>query len=128
MSINCKTKHFSRWAAKVGLSNAVLKAAIREMQAGLIDADLGGGLVKKRVAFPGRGKRGSARTILATNRTERWIYIYGFEKKERDNITPKELEALRLLAADLLRLSDEQVLAAIRQGVLVEVDDEKNKA
>ena len=127
MSINCKTKHFSRWAAKVGLSNAALKAAVREMQAGLIDADLGGGLVKKRVAFPGRGKRGSARTILATNRAERWIYIYGFEKKERDNITPKELEALRLLAADLLRLSDEQVLAAIRQGVLVEVDDEKNK-
>jgi len=128
MSLNCKTKHFSRWAAKVGLSNAVLKAAVREMQAGLIDADLGGGLVKKRIAFPGRGKRGSTRTILATNRAERWIYIYGFEKNERDNITKKELEALRLLAADLLRLSDEQVLAAIRQGVLVEVDDEKNRA
>ena len=128
MSLNCKTKHFSRWAAKVGLSNAVLKAAVREMQAGLIDADLGGGLVKKRIAFPGRGKRGSTRTILANNRAERWIYIYGFEKNERDNITKKELEALRLLAADLLRLSDEQVLAAIRQGVLVEVDDEKNRA
>ena len=128
MGLNCKTKHFSRWAAKVGLSNAVLKAAVREMQAGLIDADLGGGLVKKRIAFPGRGKRGSTRTILANNRAERWIYIYGFEKNERDNITKKELEALRLLAEDLLRLSDEQVLAAIRQGVLVEVDDEKNRA
>ncbi len=55
------------------------------MQAGLIDADLGGGLVKKRVAFPGRGKRGSTRTISATNWAERWIYIYGFEKNERDN-------------------------------------------
>ena len=93
----------------------------------MIDADLGGGLVKKRVAFPGRGKRGSTRTILATNWAERWIYIYGFEKNERDDITTKELEALRLLAADLLRLSDEQVLAAMRQGVLVEVDDEKNR-
>ncbi len=127
MNINFKTRHFSRWAAKVGLSNAVLKDAVREMQAGLIDADLGGGLVKKRVAFPGRGKRGSARTILATNRADRWIYIYGFEKNERDNITTKELEALRLLAADLLRLSDEQVLAAIRQGVLMEVEHEKNR-
>ncbi len=52
MNINFKTRHFSRWAAKVGLSNAVLKDAVSEMQAGLIDADLGGGLVKKRVAFP----------------------------------------------------------------------------
>ena len=127
MNINLKTRHFSRWAAKVGLSNAVLKGAVREMQAGLIGADLGGGLVKKRVAFPGRGKRGSARTILATNRADRWIYLYGFEKNERDNITTKELEALRLLAADLLRLSDEQVLTAIRQGILMEVEDEKNK-
>lgn len=122
-----KTKHFSRWAAKVGLSDAVLKAAIREMQAGLIDADLGGGLIKKRIALPGRGKRGSTRTLLATNQADRWIYVYGFEKNEKDNITTKELEALRLLAADLLRLSDEQVHVATRQGVLVEVHDEKNK-
>lgn len=98
------------------------------MQAGLIDADLGGGLIKKRVALPGRGKRGSARTLLATNRAERWIYIYGFEKSEKDNITTKELEALRLLASDLLRLSDEQVLAAMKRGFLVEVYDEKNKS
>lgn len=98
------------------------------MQAGLIDADLGGGLIKKRVALPGRGKRGSARTLLATNRAERWIYIYGFEKSEKDNITTKELEALRLLSSDLLRLSDEQVLAAMKRGFLVEVYDEKNKS
>jgi len=88
--------------SKSRLSNAVLKAAVREMQAGLIDADLGGGFVKKRVAFPGRGKRGSTRTISATNWAERWFYMYGFEKNERDNITTKEMEALRLLAADLL--------------------------
>lgn len=98
------------------------------MQAGLIDADLGGGLIKKRVALPGRGKRGSARTLLATNWAERWIFVYGFEKNEKDNITTKELEALRLLAADLLRFSDEQVLAAMKRGFLVEVYDEKNKS
>lgn len=97
------------------------------MQAGLIDADLGGGLIKKRIALPGRGKRGSTRTLLATNQADRWIYVYGFEKNEKDSITTKELEALRLLAADLLRLSDEQVHVATRQGVLVEVHDEKNK-
>jgi hypothetical protein len=128
MDVHCKTKHFSRWATKSGLSDAVLRAAVREMQAGLIDADLGGGLIKKRVALPGRGKRGSARTLLATNRAERWIFVYGFEKNEKDNITTKELEALRLLAADLLRFSDEQVLAAMKRGFLVEVYDGKNRS
>ena len=117
----CKTRHFSRWAAKTGISDNALIGAVREIQAGLIDADLGGGLIKKRVARPGKGKRGGTRTLLATNRDDRWIFVFGFEKSERDNITKNELEALRLLATDLLGLSDEQVIKAIRQGALVEV-------
>ena len=96
------------------------------MQTGLIDADLGGGIIKKRVALPGRGKRGSTRTLLVTNRDDRWIYVFGFEKNDRDNITTKELEALRLLAADLLQLSNKQVSDAIKRGSLVEVHDEKD--
>ena len=96
------------------------------MQAGLIDADLGGGIIKKRVALPGRGKRGSTRTLLVTNRDDRWIYIFGFEKNDRDNITTKELEALRLLAADLLQLSNKQVSEAIKRCSLVEVHDEED--
>ena len=98
--------------------------AIREIQAGLFDADLGGGIIKKRVALPGRGKRGSTRTLLATNQDDRWFFVFGFEKNERDNVTVKELEALRALAADLLHLSDKQMIEAIRKGSLVEVDDE----
>ena len=62
-----KTRHFSRWMRKTELTDSALCAAVSEMAAGLIDADLGGGAVKKRVALPGRGKSGSARTLVATN-------------------------------------------------------------
>ena len=124
MAVNSKTRHFSRWAAKAGIRDKALLDAIREIQAGLFDADLGGGIIKKRVALPGRGKRGSTRTLLATNRDDRWFFVFGFEKNERDNITVKELEALRALAADLLKLTAKQINEAIRNGSLVEVNDE----
>jgi len=72
---------------------------------GLIDADLGGGVFKKRIALPGRGKSGGTRTLLATNRNDRWIFMYGFEKDERTNISDKERDALRMMAKDLLGLT-----------------------
>mgnify|MGYP000920895314 FL=1 len=90
-----KTRHFARWASKAGLPDATLCAAVQEMAAGLVDADLGGGVVKKRVPLPGRGKRGSTRTLVATNRKYRWFFLYGYEKNERDNIEQNELHAFR---------------------------------
>ena len=74
---------------------------------GLIDADLGGGVYKKRIAQPGRGKSGSSRTLLASNRQDRWIFVFGFEKNDRANVSDRELEALKMLAADLLGLTDD---------------------
>jgi hypothetical protein len=124
MALYCKTRHFSRWATKAGIRDKVLMSAIREIQEGLFEADLGGGIIKKRVALPGRGKSGSTRTLLATNRDDRWIFVFGFEKNERSNIARKELEALQSLAADLLRLTVSQMIEAIRKGALVEVNDE----
>jgi hypothetical protein len=94
-----RTRTFSRWMRKAGLTDAALCAAVAEMEQGLIDADLGGGVVKKRVALPGRGKRGSARVIVATHRSDRWFFIFGFEKNERDNISDKELASLQGVAA-----------------------------
>ena len=123
MALYCKTRHFSRWAAKAGIRDKVLMSAIREIQEGLFEADLGGGIIKKRVALPGRGKRGSTRTLLATNRDDRWIFVFA-EKNERSNISGKELEALQSLAGDLLRLSVSQMSEAIRKGALAEVNDE----
>lgn len=71
---------------KTALTNEALCNAVSEMAAGLVDADLGGDVVKKRVALPGRGKRGGVRTLVATRRSSRWFFVYGFEKSERANV------------------------------------------
>ncbi len=116
-----KTRHLARWAHKSGLSDRALCQAVSEMIAGLIDADLGGGVVKKRIALPGRGKSGGARTLVATNKGNRWFFVFGFEKNERANISDEELELLRELAADLLARSSAQLDAAVSDGTLQEI-------
>jgi hypothetical protein len=88
-----RTRHFSRWMRKTELSEQALCVAVREMAAGLVDADLGGGVIKKRISMPGRGKRGSTRTLLATNRHDRWFFLFGFEKNDLANISKRDLEA-----------------------------------
>ena len=62
---------------KTEITDSSLCAAVLEMTQGLIDADLGGGVVKKRVGLAGRGKRGGARTLLATNKSNRWFFLFG---------------------------------------------------
>ena len=74
------------------------------MAAGLIDADLGGSVYKKRVPMRGRGKRGGARTILGSNLGDRWFFIFGFEKNDRATVDARELAALQTIAATLLAL------------------------
>jgi len=91
------------------------------MVAGLIDADLGGGVVKKRVGLAGRGKRGGARTLVATNRGNRWFFVFGFEKKDRVNINDEELEGLQAIAADLLARTEKQLDEAVADGALQEI-------
>jgi len=91
------------------------------MERGLIDADLGGHVVKKRVPVAGRGKRGGARTIVATNFGDRWFFIFGFEKNDRANIGDDELRVLQEVARDLLGLKDPEITAAVTQGELVEI-------
>jgi hypothetical protein len=116
-----KTHHFARWMRKTTLVDASLCDAVREMVAGLIDADLGGDVVKKRVALPGRGKSGSVRTLVATRKASRWFFVFGFEKNERANVTANELEALQMLASDLLALSGPQLDQAVEDGALQEI-------
>ena len=116
-----KTRTFSRWMRKIQLKDPALIAAIEEMARGLVDADLGGNIYKKRIALPGRGKSGSTRTIIATNRDDRWFFLYGFEKNERDNITKDELDYLQDAAQDFLGYSDADLESAIVIGELLEV-------
>ena len=116
-----KTRSFARWMRKTELRDAALCKAAAEMAQGLIDADLGSGVVKKRVALPGRGKSGSTRTLVATNKGSRWFFVFGFEKNERDNIQNDELEALQTLAADLLTLSGSQLDSQVEKGASQEI-------
>ncbi|HWI12315.1 MAG TPA: type II toxin-antitoxin system RelE/ParE family toxin [Burkholderiaceae bacterium] len=116
------TRWFDRWAHKQGLATSSLCTAVREMANGLFDADLGGGLFKKRIARPGQGKSGGYRTLVATNKGNRWVFAYGFQKNERGNIDRDEEEALKKLAAHLLSLTAQAVTKAKQAGELIEVD------
>jgi hypothetical protein len=95
---------------------------------GLYEADLGGGLFKKRIARRGQGKSGGFRTMVASNREDRWVFLYGFAKNERSNISNKEQEALKDFAADLLALTPQEFERADLNNKLIEVncDEEKN--
>ena len=121
MSRVFKTRHFSRWMRKTELTDSSLCTAVLEMSQGLIDADLGGGVFKKRVGLAGRGKRGGARTLVATNKGNRWFFVFGFEKNEKANVTSTELEALHWLAKQLLDLSGAQLEVAVQDGSLQEI-------
>ncbi len=116
-----QTRWFSRWARKQGLSARALCAAVAEIQQGLYEADLGGGLVKKRVARPGQGKSGGFRTLIATNLGDRWIFVFGFPKNVRSNIDQTEEAALKLLSAKLLGLNAKDLRTAVEAGELLEV-------
>ena len=117
-----KNRWFDRWARRQGLTSSSLCAAVREMAAGLYDADLGGGLLKKRIARSGQGKSGGFRTLVATNKGARWVFVFGFPKNERSNIDKDEEQALKTLAAHLMSLTTQALDKAQRAGELIEVD------
>lgn len=117
-----KTKPFSRWARKEGLRDRALREAAEEMRHGLVDAELGAGLVKKRVARTGGGKSGGYRVLAATDLRRRCVFLYGFAKSERDNVDDKELAGLKRLAQAYLGLDEETVNRGLASGQLVEID------
>lgn len=122
-----KTRWFDRWARKQGLTTAALCAAVREMEAGLYEADLGGGLLKKRIARQGQGKSGGYRTMIATNKKDHWFFVFGFPKNLRSNIDKDEEEALKKLASHLLSLTAAALQKAEEVGELMEVCNEKDE-
>jgi hypothetical protein len=121
-----KNKPFARFARKAGLADKALLKAITDAEQGLVDADLGGGVLKQRVAREGGGKSGGFRTIILFRLGERAFFAHGFAKSDRDNIRGDELAAFKLLAAALLAYDDAALATAVAAGVLVEVkgDDE----
>lgn len=119
-----KTRHFNRLMKS--LDDRALCDAIEEMMQGLIDADLGGYILKKRVALGGKGKRGGARTIVATNKGNRWFFVFGFAKNEKANISAKELAALKDMAGFLLGRTDGELNEAVAEEELVEICHEQD--
>jgi hypothetical protein len=116
------TKTFRRFQRKEGLTDAVLIYAVKRAEAGQIDADLGGGLIKQRVARPGAGKRGGYRTIIAFRKGRRSVFLYGFAKNERDNIDDDELARWRITGRIMLEGDVAWIEAAIAAGQLAELN------
>lgn len=117
-----KIRAFAKWARGEGRGDVALGTAVAEMERGLIDAQLGGQVVKKRVAFPGRGKRGSARTVVAFKQGDKAFFIYGFANNERGNVSDRELQALKLLAKELLGYTATSLNKALKAGELIEIE------
>jgi hypothetical protein len=118
-----KTSYFKAWQKKAKLSDAQLIEAINEVQRGLIDAELGGFLLKKRISRIGAGKRSGYRTLIATKRESRWFFIYGFAKNERENIEPDELKALKELANTLLVMNEKELNLALKNKAVQEIEN-----
>lgn len=116
-----KNKAFARFARKADLGDEALCEGIRDAERGLIGADLGGGIIKQRIARPGQGKSGGFRTIIVYKAGLRAFFIHGFAKSELDNIRSDELAAMRRLASELLAYDDGAIARAIASGTLLEM-------
>ena len=121
-----KRKDFARWQAREHLPDAALCKAVTEMERGLIDADLGGFLYKMRVARPGGGKSGGYRTLLSARIGGRYVFLHGFAKSDKADVTQDEQKALQFAGKVFLDLSGDALLKALRSGVLLEVCCEQN--
>ena len=117
-----KTKAFARFARREGLADAALGEAVRRAETGLVDADLGGGVIKQRIARESGGRSGGFRTIMLFRRHELAFFVYGFAKSDRENLRPDELAAFRLLADRYLALDDAGLRAAQSVGAIIEVE------
>ena len=122
-----KTKWFVRFARREQIGDHSLYGAIERAENGIVDADLGGGVIKQRVARTGQGRSGGYRLLIAYRSGNRAVFLYGFAKNERENIEDDELTTLREIAAGWLEAGDEHLENAIRKGFLQEAIYDEGK-
>jgi hypothetical protein len=115
-----KTKGLARFARRQGITDRSLNEAIERASDGLVDADLGGGVIKQRVARTGEGRRGGYRTLIAYRSGTAAVFMFGFAKNERDNIDSRELATLQMVAAQWFSEPD-KIARDARAGILIEV-------
>ena len=118
-----KTPYFHRFAEYEGLSDRQLAEIIAEMEGGLHDGDLGSNVFKKRIAIGSRGKRGGLRSIIAYKKGDKAIFIYGYAKNVRDNISSKEKEAFKKLSKSYF-MDDLSLKRSLKMNELIEVQNE----
>jgi hypothetical protein len=116
-----KTKELARFARRERIADDRLSEAVERAERGVVDADLGGGLIKQRVARPGQGRSGGYRTIIVWRIRQGCIFVHDFAKSGKADLTPDELEVYRKFAALLLRYDDEALEKAVAGKELVEV-------
>ena len=116
-----KHRGFVQWMKSEGIKDETLIKAVHEIEGGLHDGNLGGGLYKKRVAMPGKGKRGSYRTLLAIQHGEHAFFLYGFAKNVKANINEKEKGVYKKLAAALLDMKPDMLNKMLKTSTLIEV-------
>jgi len=120
-----KTRWFQRWVKKKKIDDATLVEVVEEMEQGLIDADLGGHVFKKRIAIQGAGKSGSMRTLIAYKVNEKAFFVYAFAKNQQANISKKELAALQTVASTFLSHDDETLQHLLNIEEIVGVNNDE---
>jgi len=124
-----KTKGFAHFVRRERISDASLRDAIRRAEQGLVDAQLGGGVIKQRVARAGQGRSGGYRVLIAYRTRTLSVFLYGFTKSERDNVDDDELATLREIAKGWFQADPTVLTRAIADGLIQElVYDEEEKA
>lgn len=116
-----KNAWFERFARKQGIADSALQKAVERADRGLVDADLGGGVIKQRLARPGHGKSGGFRTIIFYRTAERAFFVYGFAKSDQTNIDKNEEAAFKKAAEYVLGLSETHLSQLISTGQFIEV-------
>jgi hypothetical protein len=116
-----KTKALARFTKRERISDASLTEAIENAERGLVDADLGGGVIKQRVARLGQGKSGGYRMLIGFRSKRLAVFMFGFAKSERDNIDDDQLATLQEITAAWLAADDKKISEAIKDRLLIEV-------
>lgn len=122
-----KSRWFQRFARREKIADAILREAIVRAEKGGIDADLGGGVIKQRIARPGQGKSKGYRTIIVFRRGVKAFFVYGFAKSDRANIGDDEQEQFKEAAKHVLSLADKQLAELLKSGDFVEVKSDEQK-
>lgn len=116
-----KNAWFGRFARKENISAEVLWEAVDRAEKGLVDADLGGGVIKQRIARAGEGKSKGYRSIVLYRKGDKAFFVYGFPKSDLGNIRDDEQEQFKKAAKSIFALSDEQIRQLIENGQFEEV-------